>query len=227
MPEAGASLGGALAAAPMLVGALLALGGLWMLLRRTGAVGPAALALVLGAGLLAMPRLLPVRPAPPTAAPPALGEGIGLTLDAGRTVAAPLAAPAAARPPPLPRRPPAVIAIEASEAEPNDTLAAANRTPLGVAIAGRVGPGDSDWFAFDVPADARGTLVVNLTVGDASAALGLYDDAGQTLGVATTFDALALRKATLERGLAAPRYHVLVRGGDAATDYHLTLAVRR
>ena len=99
-----------------------------------------------------------------------------------------------------------MIAIEASEAEPNDTLAAANRAPLGAAIVGSVGPGESDWFAVDVPAGTRGMLVVNLTVGDATAALGLYDEAGQTLGIATTYDALALRKVTLERRADAPRY---------------------
>ena len=72
-----------------------------------------------------------------------------------------------------------------------------------------------------------GVFVANLTVGDASAALGLYDDAGASLGIATTYDALALRKVTLERRIDAPRYYILVRGGDAGTDYHLTLAIRR
>ncbi len=78
-----------------------------------------------------------------------------------------------------------------------------------------------------MPAKARGTVVANITVGNAAAAISLFDDAGQTLGIATTFDALAMRKATLERKLDAGRYYVLVRGIDAATDYQLTLAVRR
>lgn len=227
MPEAGASVGGAFLAAPVLVGAILALGGLWMLLRPPGATRPAALAaLVAGTALVASPLILSgsgEAPPPAPAPRPALGEGLAVAVGTGRTIAAPVAA----RPPPLPGRPATVIAIEAREAEPNDTLAAANRAPLGAAIVGNVGPGESDWFAVDVPAGTRGTLVANLTVGDATAALGLYDDAGQTLGIATTYDALALRKVTLERRADAPRYHVLVRGGDAATDYHLTLAVRR
>ena len=224
MPDAGASLGGALQAAPVLVGALLALGGLWMLAARPGAGALAAL--VVGAALVASPRLRPapaVAPPAATGAPPVLGEGVPVAVGAGRTVAAPLAA----KPPPLPGRPATAIAIEASETEPNDTLASANRAPLGVAIVGSVGPDESDWFAFDVPARTRGTLVANLTVGDASAALALFDDAGQTLGIATTYDALSLRKVTLERRADAPRYYILVRGGDAATDYHLTIAVRR
>ena len=242
MPDAGAPLGGALLAAPVIVGAILALGGAWVLLRGPGVVrhGPIA-ALVVGAVLVVSPRLLPgpevasraapdasgaVAPAlapPAPTAPPVLGEGVAVAIGEGRTVAAPLAA----KPPSLPGRPATVIAIEASEAEPNDTLASANRAALGVAIVGDVGPGESDWFAFDVPAGTGGTLVANLTVGDASAALGLYDDAGQTLGIATTYDALALRKVTLERRPDAPRYYVVVRGGDAATDYHLTVAIRR
>lgn len=228
VPEAGAALGGAAMAAPVIVGAALALGGLWMLLRRPAAASAVALALAvlaIGAVLVALPRLLPARSGrPPQAeAPHALGGGLGVSVDGGRTVAAPVAA----GPPPLPGRQATVIAIEASEAEPNDTLAAANRAPLGVAIAGQVGPGESDWFAVDVPPRTRGTLVANLTVGDASAALGLYDDAGASLGIATTYDALALRKVTLERRVDAPRYYVLIRGGDAATGYQLTLAVRR
>lgn len=226
MPEGGAFPGVALAAAPVVVGAVLALGGLVMLLRDRAASAAAILALALGAGLVALPRFLPSEPAAPSpvaTAPRVLGEGVGLARDAGRTVAAALPA----RPPPLPGRPATVIDIEASEVEPNDTLAGANRAPLGVAIVGSIGPGESDWFAFDVPPGMRGTLVANLTVGDASAALALHDDAGQSLGLATTFDALAMRKATLERRLDAPRYNVLVRGGDAPTDYQLTLAVRR
>lgn len=225
MPDTGATLGGAMSLAPALVGAILAFGGLCLLLRGTGGPLPAIAALLAGAALVALPRLLPdVRSASPAKPPPAvLGEGVAVALGDGRTVAAPVPA----KPPPLPGRTATVIAIEASEAEPNDTLAAANRAPVDVAIAGAVGPGDSDWFAFDMPPRARGTLVVNLIVGNATAALALCDDAGQTLGIATTYDALALRKVTLERRPDGPRYYVVVRGGDAATDYHLTVALRR
>ena len=229
MPEASAALGGAAAATPVIVGAALALGGLWLLLRRPVAAAPAAVALAvlaLGVALVALPRLIPERSSAPEVpeAPPALDAGVAVSVHAGRTVAVPVAP---GPPPPLPGRPATVIAIEASEAEPNDTLAGANLAPLGVAIAGRAGPGESDWFAVDAPAGRMGVFVANLTVGDASAALGLYDDAGASLGIATTYDALALRKVTLERRIDAPRYYVLVRGGDAGTDYHLTLAIRR
>jgi hypothetical protein len=225
VPDAGAFIGGALSAAPVVVGAALALGGLWMLLRRLRSAPVALGVIAIGAALMSVPRLrpAPVGPPEPASSQAVLGEGVAVARSAGRTVAVPLPA----EPPPLPGREATVIAVEGREAEPNDTLAAANRAPLGVAIVGTVGPGENDWFAFDVPAGARGTLVANLTVGDASAALGLYDDAGQTLGIATTFDALSLRKATLERDLATPRYFVLVRGDDALTGYHLTLAVRR
>lgn len=230
MPDAGAFLGaafagGPLAAAGFVVGVLLALGGLWMLVRRGPPSPPVALAVLLaGAALVALPRL-PGRAGPDgeAPAPPALPEGLAVTREAGRTVAAALPA----RPPPLPGREAAVIAIEGAEVEPNDSLAAANRAALGTAVSGRVAAGDSDCFAFDVPAAARGAVVANLTVGDAAAALALLDDAGQTLGIATTFDALAMRKATLERPLVAGRYYVIVRGIDAPTDYQLTLAVRR
>lgn len=228
MPDAGAALTGVAAAAPVFVGAGLALGGLVLLVRQPVGRGRVALGLaviLVGAGLVALPRLLPdCIPPPPAGATAVLGVGVAVATGDGRTIA--VAAPA--RPPPLPAgRAATVIDIEASEAEPNDTLAAANRAGLGVAILGDVGPGDSDWFAIDVPPGRRGTLVANLTVGDAPAALGLYDDAGQSLGIATTYDALALRKVTLERPLDAPRYYVLVRGGDRPTDYHLSLAVRR
>ena len=152
VPEGGAFPGVVLATASVVVGAVLALGGLVLLLRDRAASAAAILALVLGAGLVGLPRFFPSEPAapPPAAtAPQVLGEGVGLARDAGRTVAAALPA----RPPPLPGRPAAVIDIEASEAEPNDTLAGAelDGPPLGVAIVGSIGPGESDWFAFDVP----------------------------------------------------------------------------
>jgi hypothetical protein len=230
VPDEGASLGGLVAVAPVLVGAAVALAGLWLLLRwRHGPVAPLAAALVLvvvGAGLTSLPRLIPTAAPPATNAEspaPALGAGISITSEAGSTVAT----SAPGRPPPLPGRPAAVIAIEAAEAEPNDNVAAANRAPLGVAIVGDLTVGDSDYFAVDVPPGTRGTIVANLTVEGASAALSLYDDAGRTLGLATTFDTLAIRKATLERKLDAPRYYVLVRALDAPATYQLTIAAGR
>jgi len=68
VPEASAALGGAAAAAPVIVGAALAFGGLWLLMRRPVTAAPAAIALVvlaLGVALVALPRLIPDRSGAP------------------------------------------------------------------------------------------------------------------------------------------------------------------
>ena len=58
--------------------------------------------------------------------------------------------------------------------------------------------------------------------------LTLFDDAGQTLGLAATLDEVRVRTATLER---KPRPAALLRAvmpaGDVPARYQLTLAARR
>ena len=118
--------------------------------------------------------------------------------------------------------------MEASEAEPNDTLAGANRAAMGISVDGILDPGDRDWFAVDIPEGTRGRLVANLVTEAASVTMTLFDDAGQTLGIARTIDEVRVRTATLERDLDRPRYHVLLLPESAApARYQLTLAARR
>ena len=80
----------------------------------------------------------------------------------------------------------------------------------GVAVDGTLAPGDRDWFAVEVPEGTRGKLVANLVTEEASVTMTLFDDAGQTLGLAATIDEVRVRTATLERGLDRPRFHVLL-----------------
>jgi hypothetical protein len=131
-------------------------------------------------------------------------------------------------PPPLPGRAAVRIAIEASEAEPNDTLPSANLAGLGVAVDGTLARGDRDWFAVDVPEGTRGKLVATLVTEEASVTMTLFDDAGQTLGIARTIDEVRVRTATLERGLDPPRFHLLLMpASEVPARYQLTLAARR
>jgi hypothetical protein len=217
---------GVLAVVLMLSGAVLALAGAGVL---AGRVAPevAAAAAVLGGIALAVLPWLPM--APPTVAPEpepvAAAPGVVVvSADGRRTVAA---APPPAPPPPLPGREAARIVIEAREAEPNDTLAGANVAALGVAIDGELAPGDRDWFAVDVPAGTSGALVANLVAEDASVSLALFDDAGQTLGIAATIGAIRVRSASLERRLDGPRFYVRVTpNADGPASYQLTVAAR-
>jgi hypothetical protein len=131
-------------------------------------------------------------------------------------------------PPPLPGREAVRISVEASEAEPNDTLPGANVAGLGVSVDGTLAPGDRDWFAVDVAPGTRGRLVANLVTEEASVTMTLFDDAGQTLGIARTIDAVRVRTAALERDLDRPRYHVLLMpASEVPARYQLTLAARR
>jgi hypothetical protein len=224
MPTLGAPEGGVFAAAMTLVGAAAALAGLWMLLRGPGSAWMQVGLFAAGAALLLVPWLHRAGDeAGPATAPVSIGRSLVLAPEGLRSVPVP---PPAGPIPPLPGRAAATIDIEAIEAEPNDTLAAANLGRLGTAIDGALGVGDRDYFAIDVPAGARGQLVANLLVEDASVGLTLFDDAGQTLGTATTFEELAIRSTRLERKLDAPRYYVLVQALDAPTRYQLTVAAR-
>lgn len=183
----------------------------------------AAFCVVLGASLLVLPWIRPVpTPAPPLA-PSVIGT-ITVSPDARRTIAMSTAGP----PPPLPGREATRIAIEATEAEPNDTLAGANTAPLGTSILGHVAEDDSDTFAFDISGPTRDVIVASLATRDASAALVLYDDAGRALGTARTINEIRVRVATLERSLEASRYYVQVIGLSPGTaPYQLTVAAER
>ncbi len=120
------------------------------------------------------------------------------------------------------------MAIEAAEAEPNDTLPGANRARMGVAIDGTLGVGDRDWFSVDIPAERRGQLVATLVTTDASVTMTLFDDSGQPLGIARTINEVSVRTATLERALARPRYFILLMpDSEAPARYQLLLATRR
>jgi hypothetical protein len=178
----------------------------------------------IGGALIALPWMTQ-SPPPPAAAPvPAIAGMITVSADGRRTVAQPEKTP----PPPLPGREAARIAIEATEAEPNNTTAGANVAPLGISILGQAAEGDSDIFAFDIPARHRDVIVASLTTRDASAALVLYDDAGRPLGTARTIDEIRVRVATLERGLEAPRYYVQVLGlSHGPAEYQLTVTQER
>ncbi len=213
-----------IAAVPLAAGCLCVASGLWMMLRGQGS---AAFVLLVGAGLLAVPFVLR-SPAVESAAAPepvaALPVGIGLSTDGLQTVAAPVAQP----PPPLPGRPAVRIDIEASEAEPNDTLASANAAGLGTAIVGSLAAGDLDYYAVDIPPGRRSDLLASLLVLDGDAGLTVFDDAGRALGSADTSQQISVRSTTLERQIDRPRYVVLVRGvppGASAT-YQLTIASR-
>jgi hypothetical protein len=149
-----------------------------------------------------------------------------LSPDRRRTEAAP--APPPGPPPPVPGREAVSIRIEASEAEPNDTLAGANRVAPGIAIDGALSPDDRDWFAIDVTEATRGRLVANLVTEDASVTMTLFDDAGRRLGIAQTIDEVRVRAATLERNLDGPRFYLLLSpGSEVPARYQLTLAARR
>lgn len=208
--------GGVLAIA---AGAAIAL----MTAKRPSGYLAATLCIALGVSILALPwlRTLPT-PAPPPA--PVIPGTITLSADARRTITTSPAGP----PPPLPGRAVTRISIEASEAEPNDTLAGANTALLGISILGHVAEGDSDIFAFDRPDRPRDVIVASLTTHDASAALVLFDDAGRPLGTARTIDEIRVRVATLERSLDSPRYYVQVLGlSPGPASYQLTVAAER
>lgn len=192
--------------------------------RGTRQVAPAA-SLAAGLGLVAAAWLpkggTPPDEAPVVLAPVVLSTETGAAADAAR-------ARRSARPPPLPGREAARITVEASEAEPNDTLPSANIAGLGVAVDGTLAPGDRDWFAIDVPRGTRGRLVATVVTEEASVTMTLFDDAGQTLGIARTIDEVRVRTATLERDLDRPRFHVLLMpASDAPARYQLLLAARR
>jgi hypothetical protein len=211
-------------AIPLAAGGACLLVALALLLLRRDPLPVTLLALATGAALVALPWLA-ATPALPTAEPPVTIAAIEASPDGLRTVAAPSPLP------PVPGRQAVRIDIEAAEAEPNDTLAAANAAALGTAIAGALGPGDLDFFAFDPPPGLRGEIVAALTVVEGDAGLTLYDDAGEPRGGGDTHAEVGVRTTTLARLIEAPRYYVLVRPspGDAtaAARYHLTVAARR
>lgn len=207
-----------------LTGVVLALAGLGVLVRRVDA-RVAAVAAVAGGVIVA--GLAWLRPPSPTVEEPMAitAAPIVLSADRRRTELAPTPS---GPPPPLPGREAASIRIEASEAETNDTLPSANVAAPGVGIDGTLSPGDRDWFAVDVPEGMRGRLVATLVTEDASVSMTLFDDAGQTLGIAQTLEQVRVRTATLDRNLDGPRYYLLLMpGSDAPARYQLTLAVRR
>jgi hypothetical protein len=212
-----------LSMAVMLTGAVVALAGFGFLIGRV-AEEIAAIAAVAGGVVLAAIPWLPA--GPPPAQPVVVAEAPLVLSTSGSQTGKGQHQPGP--PPPLPGREAARITVEASEAEPNDTLAGANVAAIGVSIDGTLTAGDRDWFAIDVPPRPRGVLVANLVTEDASVILTLLDDAGQTLGIAATLDEIRVRTATLERKLDSPRFYVLVTpSSDAAARYQLTVAARR
>ncbi len=217
------SLPPAALAAAALAGGLLALG-VALRLALLPRPLPAVLAVVAGAGLLALPwvggRYGPAAPAAPA---PATVGAITISADRARTIVG----SRVGQPPPVPGREAARIDIEASEAEPNDTIAGANAARLGSAIEGRLAEGDVDAFAFEAPPHLKGTIVAALVTLDGSAALTLVDDAGRPLGTARTLPEIRVRTATVERSLDAPRYYVLVLGLAGTATYHLTVTAAR
>lgn len=213
-------------------GAACVAAALWMLLRRSGRPAMAPLALVAGAALLALPWALPLQPSPPDGPAPApiTVGAVSISADGTRTVAAEPPKPVIAPPPALPGRPAVKIDIEASEAEPNDTLAAANAAQLGTAIVGDLGEGDLDFFAFGMPPGLRGEVVAALTVLEGNAGLTMYDDTGEAIGSMDTPEQISVRTATLVRMIDAPVYYVMVRANPdrpGPAKYHLTVAARR
>jgi hypothetical protein len=207
--------GGVLSIGLMLTGAAVALVAIGWFAGRVADEAVAVAAIVAGVALVGLawlprPAASPEAPEVPLVLSPAPGN------------------PPAGPPPPLPGREAVRIEIEATEAEPNDTLPGANLARLGVSVDGALGTGDRDWFAIDVAPGTRGRLVASLVTEEASVTMTLVDDAGQVLGIARTIDEVRVRAATLERDLDRPRYHVLLMpGSDVPARYQLTLAARR
>jgi hypothetical protein len=208
-----------------LAGAVAALAGAAWFAGRVGGEVPSVAALAAGVALAVMawlpPPVTPIESAAGVALDPVLLSG-----DQARTELAP--PPPAGRAPPLPGREVTPIRVEATEAEPNDTLPSGNLAMPGVAIAGSLGAGDRDWFAVDIAKGTRGRLVATVVTEEASVTMTLFDDAGQALGIARTIDEVRVRTATLERGLDRPRYYLLLMPAtDVAARYQLTVGARR
>jgi hypothetical protein len=215
--------GGVLSIGLTAAGVVVVLAGVGYFAGRVTEEVAAAAAVAAGVALAGVAWL--PRPEPPPAEAPAAPEPLAISEDRRRTVVAP---PTPSTPPPLPGREAVRIAVEASEAEPNDTLPGANLAALGVSVDGTLAPGDRDWFAVDVPEGTRGKLVATVVTEEASVTMTLFDDAGQTLGIARTIDEVRVRTATLERGLDRPRFHVLLMpASEVAARYQLTVAARR
>ena len=165
-----------------------------------------------------------------TAPEPVTVGAVSISADGTRTVAAEPPRPVIAPPPALPGRPAVRIDIEGSEAEPNDTLAAANVAQAGTAIVGEFGEGDLDFFTFGMPPGLRGEVVAALTVLEGNAGLTMYDDTGEAIGSMDTPEQISVRTATLARMIDAPAYYVMVRANPdrpGPAKYHLTVAARR
>ena len=203
------------ATAAIAAGAACVAAALWMLVSRSGRPAVAPLALVAGVVLLALPGRCRCSHARRTGRRArARGDTVGavsISADGTRTVAAEPPKPVIAPPPAMPGRPAVKIDIEASEAEPNDTLAAANVAQLGTAIVGELGEGDLDFFAFGMPPGLRGEVVAALTVLEGNAGLTMYDDTGEAIGSMDTPEQISVRTAMLARMIDAPAYYVMVR----------------
>lgn len=205
------------------VGILAALTGLLALATRLRLPRiTAAAAIIAGAALAVLPWL-PRGPAPPTDQPITVAP-VTLSPDGRRTQVAAPPGPL----PPLPGREALPIPIEATEAEPNDTLAGANRARPGITIDGTLGAEDRDWFAIDVSPHRRARIVASLVTTDASVTMTLFDDSGQPLGSARTIDEISVRTATLERAATRPRFYILLLPASGApARYQLIVTTRR
>jgi hypothetical protein len=211
----------------MLAGGAFALAGLWLMFRpqpegeaarielfglKFQASSAGLLVFLIGAAFLSVPIFVPERPAADRRAGAAAG-GAGHA-DASRTM------------PPGERRP-GQIAIEAAEAEPNDTIASANLVSLGSVIRGELSRGDVDFFAVDVPEGVRGDIVASIHVSETRANLELMDDAGTPLVRREAGVGYHTSSNSVERSTQRPRYFIAARNllRDPGR-YTLTVAVR-
>jgi hypothetical protein len=217
-------------AVPLAAGLVCLASGLWMLLCQRARAPLSLIVLLVGAGLVSIPVLgrqpeVATMPAPAPVPVKALPDGLTLSADGLQTVAAPVAA---SPPPALPGRAAVRIEIEASEAEPNDTLASANEASIGSVIVGSLAAGDLDFFGVEIPTDRRADLMASLLVLEGDAGLTIFDDVGQALGSADTNQQISVRTTTLERKIDRARYVILVRGAPpgASASYQLTISTR-
>jgi hypothetical protein len=218
------ALDGAKLLALMLAGGVFALAGLWLMFRPQPA-GEAArielfglkfqassaglLVFLIGAVFLAAPIFVPEKPA-------VQGNRDPITVMTER--------PSGTQESELVERRPPGISIETVEVEPNNTIASANLVSLGSVIEGVLTRGDVDFFAVDMPENARGDIVASVHVSNTEALLELFDDAGSPIASSRVFPG---GSTSVDRPARRPRYFIGVRNRRAEEgSYALTVAIR-